>query len=126
MDAERALINLNASERDCLLRFISLVMERLGEELCQIWVFGSTARGDMWPDHMPFHSDVDLLLLTRQPVSAELEEELLNETYPLFLECGRQISPQWRTMDWFQKPDNERAREFIARVTSEGQILFQK
>ncbi len=78
MDAERALIHLNASERDCLLRFISLVVERFGRELIQIWLFGSTARGDMWPDRMPFHSDIDLLLLTRQPVSAELEEELLN------------------------------------------------
>jgi hypothetical protein len=50
----------------------------------------------MWADHSPMHSDIDLLVVTRGAVPDETQEELLNETYPLFLECGRQLSPQFR------------------------------
>ena len=32
----------------------------------------------------------------RGVVPEETQEELVNETYPLFLECGRQLSPQFR------------------------------
>jgi hypothetical protein len=47
----------------------------------------------MWPEGMPMRSGIDLLELTRQPVRAGVAEELVAETYPLFLECGRQIAP---------------------------------
>ena len=74
---------------------------------------------------MPFHSDIDLLFLTERAISAELEEGLVNQTYPLFLECGRQISPQFRTFEEFNSPENEQRREFVKRVRAEGRILFE-
>jgi hypothetical protein len=40
------------------------------------------------------HSDIDLLILTCEPIVPEVREKLVNDTYPLFLECGRQIGPQ--------------------------------
>jgi predicted nucleotidyltransferase len=77
-------------------RYCALLRERLGADLVDITLFGSAARGEMWPDHSPMHSDIDLLVITRGEIPPETQEELLNETYPLFLECGRQLSPQFR------------------------------
>ena len=125
MDAKRALVHLNETERDCVLRYVSILAERLGENLVQIWLFGSTARGDMWPDWMSVHSDIDLLILSSRSVLPEVQEELVNETYPLFLECGRQISPQFRTMAQFHSPGDERTREFVAQVRSEGHVIYK-
>ena len=77
-------------------RYCALLRERLGEQLMEVRLFGSAARGDMWGDHWPMHSDIDLLVVTRGAVPDETQDELVNETYPLFLECGRQLSPQFR------------------------------
>jgi predicted nucleotidyltransferase len=87
---------LTELERDCIGRYCALLRERLGERLVAIRLFGSAARGEMWPGHSPMHSDIDLLVVTRGAISEETQDELVNETYPLFLECGRQLSPQFR------------------------------
>jgi predicted nucleotidyltransferase len=77
-------------------RYCALLRERLGDRLIDIRLFGSAARGDMWPAHSPMHSDIDLLVVTRGVIPEQTQEELVNETYALFLECGRQLSPQFR------------------------------
>jgi predicted nucleotidyltransferase len=87
---------LTGLERDCIERYSALLRERLGERLVEIRLFGSAARGDMWAAHWPMHSDIDLLVVTRGMIPEETQDELINETYPLFLECGRQLSPQFR------------------------------
>jgi hypothetical protein len=46
---------------------------------------------------MPIRSDLDLLVVVREALPGDLEEELVNATLPLFLESGRQIGPQFRT-----------------------------
>jgi hypothetical protein len=83
----------------------------------KVWLFGSAARGDMWPAHSPMHSDIDLLVVTREDVSAGEQEDLLNATYPLYLECGRQLSTHFFTERRLAEPDDERTREFLTRVT---------
>jgi predicted nucleotidyltransferase len=82
-------LGLDERERDCLQRFCALLHDRLAERLVEVRMFGSAARGDMWPSHAPQHSDIDLLGVTRAPVAPDEAEALLNETYPLYLECGR-------------------------------------
>jgi predicted nucleotidyltransferase len=84
-------------------------------DLDEVWLYGSAARGDMWPESHPLHSDIDLLFVTASPLPRELEEELLHETYSLFLECGRQISPNFRASD-----------DFVARVRREGHRLRER
>ena len=118
--------HLSETEQDCVRRYIGLLRERLAHNLIEIRLFGSAARGDMWPNHFPVHSDIDLLILTHETLSEELQEELLNETYPLFLECGRQIGPQFRTLAEFENPKDERARQFRANVEAEGLVLYQR
>src|SRR6476469_4329924 len=53
-------------ERDCLLRYCTLLRERLGGSLLRLALFGSAARGDMWDAGSPMHSDIDLLVVTAE------------------------------------------------------------
>src|SRR5205085_11053840 len=85
---------LTEPERDCLSRYCGLLATRL-PDLVVVRMFGSAARGDMWPAGSPMHSDIDLLVVTREAVPEALQEELANETYPLYLESGRQLSPHF-------------------------------
>lgn len=48
---------LTAVERECLRRYCRLLDGRLGERLVEVRMFGSAARGDMWPASSPMHSD---------------------------------------------------------------------
>jgi predicted nucleotidyltransferase len=104
---------LTERERECLLRFCALLAERLGVGLVEVRMFGSAARGDMWAAHSPMHSDVDVLVVTREAVSEEQQEALLDATYPLYLECGRQISPHFFSLGRLAEPENERTRVFL-------------
>jgi predicted nucleotidyltransferase len=117
---------LNETEQSCLCRRIALVRERLRDNVVAVWLFGSAARGDMWSSRSPMHSDIDLLILTREPIAPEMREELVNDTYPLFLECGRQIGPQWRTVEQWASSKDEPAKGFKDSVEAEGRILYQK
>lgn len=119
-DGIDALRQLSAQERDCLRRYCASVRERLGERLERLVLFGSAARGDMWPAGSPMHSDIDLLVVTLEPVPPHEAEDLVNETYPLYLQCGRQIGPQFRTSGQLAEPENERAAAFAANVARDG------
>jgi len=124
-DTRNALVHLNETERDCVLQYLSLLIDQMAETLQEVWLFGSAARGDMWPDWSPMHSDIDLLLLTERPVPLELQESLVNETYPLFLKCGRQISPQFRTIAQFYVPADDKTSDFSQRVQGEGKLIYK-
>lgn len=119
---EDPLDGLSTEEKSCVRRYIDTLAEHLGADLREIWLFGSAARGDMW-SAMPIRSDIDILVLVSRPVPEDLEEGLVNATLPLFLECGRQIGPQFRTTEWFMDPE-EPHRDFVARVHEEGSVLF--
>jgi ribosomal protein S18 acetylase RimI-like enzyme len=115
---------LGAQERACLARYLILLAERLGDDLISVRMFGSAARGDMWPASSPMHSDVDLLVLTLREVPADVQEALLDETYPLYLECGRQLSPQFVPRARLDAPRDERDRAFFAQVAADGSDVW--
>jgi hypothetical protein len=102
----------------------ALLRAQLGERLVQVRMFGSAARGDMWPAHSPMHSDIDLLVITREVVSEDEQEALLNETYPLYLECGRQLSPQFFSERRLAEPDDERTREVLRHIAADGVCVW--
>jgi predicted nucleotidyltransferase len=114
------MASLNDLERACLERYCGLLAERLGDDLTRIRIFGSAARGDMWPERSPMHSDIDLLVVVRRALGEPEAEELLNETYPLYLECGRQISPHFFTQARLAAPENGRTGAFLAAVAADG------
>jgi predicted nucleotidyltransferase len=120
------LKHLNATEQDCVRRYVSFLCEQLGDNLVEVHLFGSAARGDMWSKRFPIHSDVDLLVLTQELISPEAREEFVNATYPLYLECGRQIGPQWRTVEQWTSPKLEQAETFKVNVATKGRTLYRK
>ena len=91
------LDRLNDAERRTLDVYVEVLRQRLDERLLAVRVFGSVARGESWPAGMPIRSDLDLLVLVREPLGPSEREELVDATFPLFLESGRQLSPQFRT-----------------------------
>jgi len=121
-----ALVNLQEAERSCAERYLSLLRNTLADNLRAVWLFGSFARGDMWPAHMPMNSDIDLLVITESEVSSQTQEALLNETYPLYLECGRQISPQFWTVRKFGQPSTEKEEALRQHVLGDGKILLSR
>ena len=115
------MASLTALETECLTRYVSLLERVLAEQLVEVRMFGSAARGDMWPASSPMHSDIDLLVVTREEVVERDREALVNETYPLFLECGRQLSPHFYTGRELARPERER---FAADIAGDAIILW--
>jgi predicted nucleotidyltransferase len=93
------LTALTEAERDCVRRYLSLLCEELGVSFEEAWLFGSAARGEMWAEFWPMRSDIDLLVVTLEELAPARVKELIDLTYPLYLESGRQISPAFRTRD---------------------------
>ena len=125
-DIREVLKYLNESEQNCVLRYLTLLSDTLEDNLHEVWLYGSCARGDMWWQTSPMHSDIDLLILTENPVPEDTVEFLVNETYPLFLECGRQIAPQIKTYQDFNEPKSDRSRDFKQILQEEGKLLFRR
>jgi predicted nucleotidyltransferase len=125
-DQPNPLKHLNATEQDCVRRYVAFLCEQLGDNLREVRLFGSAARGDMWSDRFPIRSDIDVLVLTQEPIAPDILEGLFNATYPLYLECGRQIGPQWRTIEQWASPKDERAEVFKTNVEAEGRTLYRK
>jgi predicted nucleotidyltransferase len=117
---------LSDVERSCLVRYVTLLVERLGEQLEEVILFGSVARGESWPRGMPIRSDLDLLVVSAAPLDEATTDELLDATLPLFLESGRQIGPQFRTREQLEQPPDERARAFLANLERDRIRLYAR
>ena len=120
------LPTLTESERSCLRRYLSVLIETVGRHLAEVVLFGSVARGQSWPLGMPIRSDLDLLVVTDSPLPEDVVEMLINRTLPLFLESGRQIAPQFRTRDELVHPRDARAAGFVADVERDGIGLYRR
>jgi predicted nucleotidyltransferase len=118
------MATLTAQEHDCLGRYCGLLERALGDALVEVRMFGSAARGDMWPPDSPMHSDIDLLVVTRDAVAEEERLRLLDETYPLYLECGRQLSPHFFDEQRLAAPEDERTRIFLERIARDAIVVF--
>ena len=88
-------------------RFYALLEKRLGERLVEVRMFGA---------------DIDLLVVTRDEPSSTEQEELIDETYPMSLECGRQISPHFMSERKLQAPDDEGTRDFLRRAAADAVV----
>jgi predicted nucleotidyltransferase len=91
------LTALTEAERHAIRRYLRLLHAELGSSLEEAWLFGSAARDEMWADFWPMRSDVDLLVVVADELAPTREQELFDLTYPLYVDCGRQISPAFRT-----------------------------
>ena len=78
----------------------------------------------MWAAHAPMNSDIDVLVVTNDDVPDPDEEELLNETYPLYLECGRQLSPHFFSESRLAEPEGEHTRDLLGRIGAEAVTVW--
>lgn len=120
------LRHLEPVAAETVRRYLRVLEEILGEDLVEVRLFGSAARGELWPSSSPMRSDIDLLVLTREEPDPVTVEALADATYPLFLESGRQISPTLRTVDRLESPEDERQAVFYERVREEGAVLWRR
>ncbi len=118
------LETLDERSRSCLARYVELLRRELGESLLEVRVFGSVARGEEWPQGMPIRSDIDLLAVVAERVPPDVVERLVNETYPLFLECGRQLGPHFRTPLELEHPPDERTATFYENLRRDSLLLW--
>jgi len=116
---------LDDTERSCLERYLDLLVETLGEQLLEVLVYGSVARGESWPPGMPIRSDLDLLVVTTEPVPAQLAETLVDATMPLFLESGRQLGPVFRTADELEHHRSDRGAEFLRQLSRDAIRIYE-
>jgi predicted nucleotidyltransferase len=123
LDVELPL--LSEAERSCLERYVDLLIERLGERLLEVSVYGSVARGEPWPQGMAIRSDLDLMVITSEPVPKGVADGLVDATMPLFLECGRQLGPVFKTADELAHPKSERAAEFFRQFRRDSVPLYR-
>ena len=86
-------------------------------------MFGSVARGESWPRGMPIRSDLDLLVICDRRLPDEEVDELIQATMPLFLECGRQLGPQFRTRAGLARPEGA---AFLANLEREGITIYRR
>jgi hypothetical protein len=78
----------------------------------------------MWATHSPMNSDIDLLVVTTEDVPERDQAKLLNETYPLYLECGRQLSAHFFSARRLATPESKRTSEFLARIEGESVTVW--
>jgi len=117
---------LNEAERSCLERYLDVLVDTLGSQLVEVVVFGSVARGESWPRGMPIRSDLDLLVVTDEPLPEDAVEVLIDATLPLFLESGRQIGPQFRTREDLTDPKDERAAQFVEHLHRDAIQIYKR
>jgi predicted nucleotidyltransferase len=115
---------LSDTERSCLERYLDLLVETFGDRLLEVSVYGSVARGEPWPQGIPIRSDLDLMVLTSEPVRKEVENSLVDATMPLFLECGRQLGPAFKTPGELTHPKSEGAAEFFSQFRRDAIKLY--
>jgi hypothetical protein len=99
--------SLTRRERECVDRFYALLEKRFGERLVEVRMFGT---------------DIDLLVVTRDEASSTEQEELIDETYPMSLECGRPISPHFFSERKLKAPDDEGTRDFLRRMSADAVV----
>jgi predicted nucleotidyltransferase len=116
---------LTGPERSCLERYLDVLVDTLGDDLLEVHVYGSVARGESWPAGMPIRSDLDLLVVTSEPVLQGVVAQLVDATMPLFLECGRQLGPVFRTHADLEHPKTERAAEFLRQFRRDAIPVYE-
>jgi predicted nucleotidyltransferase len=117
---------LSEVERSCLVRYLDLLVSTLEGRLEEIVLYGSVARGESWPEGMPIRSDLDLLVITDTALEVQKATELVDATFSLFLECGRPISPQFRTREQLETATDDRTVTFRTNVARDGISLYRR
>lgn len=99
-------------KEEALKQFVESVKEKYGDNVEEIILYGSYARGEAGED-----SDIDLLIIGDVSL-----DELVDISFPLLLKYGVYISPHVMTEKHFSLLDSE-GYGFIKNVKKEGRVI---
>lgn len=110
-------------ELECLEDYIKNILGKVGDSILSIWLFGSAAENKRWK--IPtLRSDIDILILTKDEISRNSVDNMINDTYELFLKCGTQISPSFISIDEWNYPKRINP-EIVKRIKGKALLLWE-
>ena len=98
-----------------VLEFVNVALEKYGEKIESIILFGSVARGEAKED-----SDVDILVVGDVSL-----EELVDISIPILLEDGELISAKDMNKEHFEYLAKE-GYSFVRNVLNDGVVLYER
>ena len=108
-------IKIQKRYQEPLREFVKVALEKYGEKIEGIILFGSVARGEAKED-----SDVDILVVGDVSL-----EELIDISIPILLEDGELISAKDMKKDHFEYLAKE-GYSFVRNVLNDGVILYER
>ncbi len=111
--------SVDSITKQALMAFKRLLMDRYGEHLKALYLFGSRARGDHRPD-----SDADVAVfldVVSDPIGEQFD--LIDQAYDILLDTGVNIQP-WVFEEISLSTEGKiRARHLVETVRREGTRL---
>lgn len=106
--------HLNHTEEEAITKFKTLLSQKLGNNLKDILLYGSKARGDYNND-----SDIDILVVA-DIVNPDVKDTIRDTVLDIQLEYSLPISVHIRSLDYYNAQQNNRLNIFIHNVEREG------
>ncbi|NOY11992.1 MAG: nucleotidyltransferase domain-containing protein [Archaeoglobi archaeon] len=103
---------LSETKRAAIDEFIRELMERYGDRVKRVILFGSVARGDIHSE-----SDIDVLIIGSLTL-----DDVISISYPILLKYGELISPHIMSEEHYSMLKS-RNSGFIKSVEREGIVL---
>jgi len=113
----KKIMYMKISERrwKAVEEFVRRALDRYGDRIESIILFGSVARGEAKED-----SDIDILVVGDVSL-----EELVEVSFPILLEYGELISAKNMEKDRFDFAAKE-GHSFVRNVLKEGVVLYER
>ena len=106
--------HLNPIEEEAITKLKNLLNQRMGNNLKDVLLYGSKARGDYNND-----SDIDILVIADN-VNATVKDFIRDSILDIQLEYSLPISVHIRSIDYFNAQQANRLNLFIYNVEREG------
>ena len=93
-------LKLNKNQREAIIRYLSILNEKYKEEIAEVILYGSVARGESVEE-----SDVDLLIVTANG-DQELRDEIIMACFDIILQTDVILTPlvmDEKTYEWHKK-----------------------
>lgn len=108
--------HLDPSTANALATFKARLIERYGERLKSIFLFGSRARGDFQPD-----SDADVAVFLDHVTDPMREQMAIgDDAYDVWMATGIRIEPWVFDQASLADPDRYRAASLVKTIRQEG------
>lgn len=106
--------HLNNIEEEAIIKLKDLLSQKLGNNLDNILLYGSKARGDYTMD-----SDIDVLVIANT-VTPEVKDTVRDAVLDIQLEYSLPIAVHIRSLDYLNAQQKNKLNLFIRNVEREG------